>query len=113
MAKVLTRLIPELEEIMQLIKQSIATPYIYYDEEKKLEIGYCILDMDGYVTDKYIVSLSINDITLNQLPLDKHTFNLEMTKEGYFRFWVDDIDSYLIWAKTSKDTISLEPRRRK
>lgn len=88
------------DSIADLIKQSIATPYIKHKDESHAEIGYCIVDESNKIATKIPITSNINMFGLNTDAIVHryiNTVSFDMTSDGYIRFWTSNVNIYLKW----------------
>jgi hypothetical protein len=81
------------EIMMCYLLEGIATPFFRYDElNKKYEIGYCTVDKDKCPNRIYLFKDTIQNVTI-----DANKVNIQLSREGYVRFYNTSLHEYLVW----------------
>lgn len=111
------RIVPKLSDILNNLKDNIATPYVKHITEgsNPAEIGYCLVNESNDVATKYIVSKDINEFSIDFEDIDmrlRNDISFGVTNEGYMRFWTTNITYYLKWKLQSPEEAVIIPVNR-
>jgi len=95
------RILSRPEDLAEKISEGVATPYITHSGilSNPCELGYCIVDDHGMVKTLLVVTKAINQIAFkfNQEDIHANDINVNITSDGYVRFWTDNVKYYLKW----------------
>ena len=101
------------DELMNLVESNIATPYIKINTHGKypIEYGYCLVKESNEILEKNMINCDYRDIIIDN---DSVKIHMNITTDGYIRFWIDDIKFYIMWNIDAEDKrITLKVYRRK
>ena len=99
------------DELDNLLESNIATPYVRVDKSVKglVEYGYCLVDESNNILEKYMSTCEHKDIIIKPLSMYDVTLHMNITEDGYIRFWISNVNFYLKWSiDESKKTITLK-----
>jgi len=107
------RLILNLDDIIDRIKDSVALPYFKpgktfvtqgnIEDNYHIEYGYCVIDEDDEIYQVFIINSEIKLMQLTTNSMINAPVFISPTKDGYFRLWTDNPNIYLMWSINHKE----------